>query len=59
MVTMSQKKFHRVKVIENAAGGRLSAREAAYDIKKLRGKGMVRKIGDRAATRLYMTVNEP
>src|SRR5664280_2457732 len=29
MVTMSQKEFQRVKVIENAAGGRLSVREAA------------------------------
>jgi transposase len=29
MVTMSQKKFQRVKVIENAAGGRLSVREAS------------------------------
>src|SRR5271169_3285437 len=29
MVTMSQKEFHRVKVIENAVGGRLSVREAA------------------------------
>lgn len=29
MVTMSQKEFHRVKVIENAAGGRLSVREAS------------------------------
>src|SRR5260221_2175495 len=28
MVTMSQKEFQRVKVIENAAGGRLSVREA-------------------------------
>jgi hypothetical protein len=26
---MSQKEFQRVKVIENAAGGRLSVREAA------------------------------
>jgi transposase len=29
MVTMSQKEFQRVKVIENAAGGRLSVREAS------------------------------
>src|ERR1019366_9089813 len=29
MVTLSQKEFQRVKVIENAAGGRLSVREAA------------------------------
>jgi transposase len=29
MVTMSQKEFQRVKVIENAAGGRLSIREAS------------------------------
>src|SRR5437868_4676834 len=29
MVMMSQKEFQRVKVIENAAGGRLSVREAA------------------------------
>jgi transposase len=29
MVTMSQKEFQRVKVIENAVGGRLSVREAA------------------------------
>ena len=29
MVTMSQKEFQRVKVIENAAGGRLSVGEAA------------------------------
>jgi hypothetical protein len=29
MVTMSQKEFQRVKVIKNAAGGRLSVREAA------------------------------
>jgi transposase len=29
MVTMSQKEFQRVKVIENAAGGRLSEREAS------------------------------
>src|ERR1039458_4037022 len=29
MVTMSQKEFPRVKVIENAAGGRLSVREAS------------------------------
>src|ERR1700688_303495 len=29
MVTMSQKEFQRVKVIENAAGGRLSLREAS------------------------------
>src|ERR1035437_192988 len=29
MVTMSQKEFQRVKVIENAADGRLSVREAA------------------------------
>jgi transposase len=29
MVTMSQQEFQRVKVIENAAGGRLSVREAA------------------------------
>src|ERR1700682_2723777 len=29
MVTMSQKEFERVKVIENAAGGRLSVREAS------------------------------
>src|SRR4029077_5271244 len=29
MVTMSQKDFQRVKVIENAAGGRLSVREAS------------------------------
>src|SRR5258708_31550431 len=29
MVTMSQKEFQRVRVIENAAGGRLSVREAA------------------------------
>src|SRR5664279_4343254 len=29
MVTMSQKEFQRVKVIENAAGRRLSVREAA------------------------------
>jgi Helix-turn-helix domain len=28
MVTMSQKEFQRVKVIENAVGGRLSVREA-------------------------------
>jgi hypothetical protein len=28
-VTMSQKEFQRVKVIENAAGGRLSVREAS------------------------------
>ena len=27
MVTLSQKEFQRVKVIENAAGGRLSVRE--------------------------------
>jgi transposase len=30
MVTMSQKEFQRVKVIENAAGGRLSVREASH-----------------------------
>src|SRR5271166_4788161 len=29
MVTMSQKEFQRVKVIENAVGGRLSVREAS------------------------------
>jgi hypothetical protein len=29
MVTMSQKEFQRVKVIENAAGGRLSLPAAA------------------------------
>src|SRR5271169_7110157 len=29
MVTMSQKEFQRVKVIENAASGRLSVREAS------------------------------
>jgi hypothetical protein len=29
MVMMSQKEFQRVKVIENAAGGRLSVREAS------------------------------
>jgi transposase len=29
MVTMSQKEFQRVKVIENAAGGRLSVCEAS------------------------------
>src|SRR5450755_4539133 len=29
MVTMSQKEFQRVKVMENAAGGRLSVREAS------------------------------
>jgi hypothetical protein len=29
MVTMSQKEFQRVKVIEDAAGGRLSVREAS------------------------------
>jgi hypothetical protein len=29
MVTMSQKEFQRVKVIENAVGGRLSARETS------------------------------
>jgi hypothetical protein len=29
MVTMSQKEFQRVKVIENAAGGRLSVGEAS------------------------------
>jgi len=29
MVTMSQKEFQRVRVIENAAGGRLSVREAS------------------------------
>jgi transposase len=29
MVTTSQKEFRRVKVIENAAGGRLSVREAS------------------------------
>ncbi len=29
MVTMTQKEFQRVKVIENAAGGRLSVREAS------------------------------
>src|SRR4029077_9441531 len=29
MVTMSEKEFQRVKVIENAAGGRLSVREAS------------------------------
>src|SRR5271165_420283 len=29
MVTLSQKEFQRVKVIENAAGGRLSVREAS------------------------------
>src|SRR5450755_3943352 len=29
MVTMSQKEFQRVKVIENAAGGRLSVSEAS------------------------------
>jgi Homeodomain-like domain len=29
MVTMSQKEFQRVKVIENAAGERLSVREAS------------------------------
>jgi hypothetical protein len=29
MVTMSQKEFQRVKVIENAVGGRLSVSEAA------------------------------
>jgi hypothetical protein len=29
MVTMSQKEFQPVKVIENAAGGRLSVREAS------------------------------
>ena len=31
MVTMSQKEFQRVKVIENAAGGRLSVCEAAVE----------------------------
>jgi hypothetical protein len=29
MVTMSQKEFQRVKVIENAAGGRVSVRKAS------------------------------
>jgi hypothetical protein len=29
MVTMSQKEFQQMKVIENAAGGRLSVREAS------------------------------
>jgi hypothetical protein len=29
MVTMSQKEFQRVKVVENAVGGRLSLSEAA------------------------------
>jgi hypothetical protein len=29
MVTMSQKELQRVKVMENAAGGRLSVREAS------------------------------
>jgi hypothetical protein len=29
MVTMSQKELQRVHVIENAAGGRLSARESS------------------------------
>jgi hypothetical protein len=28
LVTMSRNEFHRMKVIENAAGGRLSVREA-------------------------------
>src|SRR5271166_2960987 len=33
MVTLSQKEFQRVKVIENAAGGRLSVREASRLLK--------------------------
>jgi transposase len=52
MVTMSQKEFQRVKVIENAAGGRLSVREASRllqlsdrQVQRLKGRYQPDSIG--------------
>jgi hypothetical protein len=39
MVTMSQKEFQRVKVIEKAAGGRLSVREASRLLQRSERQG--------------------